>query len=340
MSEETNCISRLRQIPYMILFLLFVPLLFSCSGNDCSRNQEMNQWMQNSDKIKVLTTTAMISDLVKKIGKEHTDTYTLIKEELDPHSYQLVKGDDEKFARAQVIFYNGLGLEHGPSLQSYLESHDKAIALGNRIFEDDKSLLIKANNQVDPHIWMDISLWVKTVPVIVDVLSVIDPQNKADYQKNGDVLINEMMATHNIVFNMLQAIPPEKRFLVTSHDAFNYFARAYLATADEKKQNQWQKRFAAPEGLAPESQLSASDIQAILDHLKLYNIEVIFPESNVSKDSLRKILSVTKEMGLNVRMSNGYLYGDAMGHTGTDGDTYLNMIQHNARILTQNLNGS
>ena len=102
---------------------------------------------------------------------------------------------------------------------------------------------------------------------------------------------------HARIKSRMQAIPSEKRFLVTSHDAFNYFTRAYLASEDELETDSWQKRFAAPEGLAPESQLSPSDIQHIIGHLHKYNINVLFPESNVSKDSIRKILQARKCKG-------------------------------------------
>src|SRR5262249_39836093 len=145
-----------------ILLILF--LCFSC-GNEQHRPQGRTQvWMTKNGKLKVLTTIAMIDDLVKQIGDGYVDTLVLIKGELNPHSYQLVKGDDEKLAYADIIFYNGLGLEHGPSLQHFLENSSKSVGLGNRILDNESSLILRIDGQIDPHIWTDISLWSKTLP--------------------------------------------------------------------------------------------------------------------------------------------------------------------------------
>ncbi len=125
---------------------------------------------------------------------------------------------------------------------------------------------------------------------------------------------------------------------MTSHDAFNYFARAYLAEEGEIETKDWEKRFAAPEGLAPESQLSVKDIQGIIDHLKQHSIHLLFPESNVSRSSIKKILQAGQEHGLNVSIASCALYGDAMGAPGSEGDTYLKMIHYNARMIAEEMN--
>lgn len=322
----------MHKLSFLSLIMMVVALT-ACSS-DGQHQKAMQEWAQKNGKIKALSTIAMIDDLVRNVGGDHVDTLTLIKGELDPHSYQLVKGDDEKLAGADVIFANGLGLEHGPSLQAYLSKHKNAVNLGNRIMDEDATLLLYYKGQPDPHIWMDISLWAKAVPHIVEVLSGIDPAHAADFRRNGDKLVQQMLAENENVKNILHGIPPAKRYLVTSHDAFNYFTRAYLADAGEKSQV-WKERFAAPEGLAPESQIGASDIQEIIDHLKKYNIRVIFPESNVNRDSLRKIVAAAKEHGIDVKLAEVSLYADAMGKPGSDGDTYLKMINHNARTISE-----
>lgn len=321
----------------LIVSIILINLLGCSCGDFSERSRLLKQWMIPNGKVKVLSTIAMVDDMVKQVGGEHIDSMTLIIGELDPHSYQLVKGDDEKLAFADLIFYNGLGLEHGPSLQAYLSQHDKAIPLGNKIQEADPSLILRYKGQVDPHIWMDISLWSKTIPYIVEALSRKDPVHADEYRANGDKLTQEMSQVHHEIRNELQQIPSPKRYLVTSHDAFNYFTRAYLA-ADGENDFVWQQRFAAPEGLAPDSQLSTTDIQAIISHLKQYQIQVLFPESNISRDSIRKIVQSAKENGLDVKISTIYLYADAMGKKGSNGDTYLKMIRHNAKTLTSYLN--
>lgn len=313
---------------------LFIGLMF-CMACGTARTQKT--WMSPNGKIKVLSTIAMIDDLVRQIGGEYVDPVTLIKGELDPHSYQLVKGDDEKLAFADIIFFNGLGLEHGPSLQQYLDKSKKAVGLGNRIREKHPELILYYNGQVDPHIWMDIMMWARTIPYIVEILSEKDPQHASLYQENGDKLLSEMQALHKNIREEMLEIPQQQRYLVTSHDAFNYFSRAYLAEESEIKENTWQKRFAAPEGLAPESQLSTAEIQYIIDYMHQHQIHMLFPESNVSKDSIRKIVDAGKEKGLNLKLATDFLYADAMGKPGSDGDTYLKMIKHNADTIAKYL---
>jgi len=317
------------------LLCICVLFLFSCEINH-DRADEYQKWTNPNGRLKVLSTTGMIGDLVQQIGKDHVDALVLIGGQLDPHSYQLVKGDDEKFTFADLIFYNGLNLEHGPSLKSSLESNKKAFALGDAIMKKHQNELITYKGQPDPHIWMDISLWNQGVELIVSKLSEADPDHAKDYVENGRVLMDELIKTHEEIVSILKQIPKEKRYLVTSHDAFNYFARAYLKEEGENEK-EWKERFIAPEGLAPESQISLRDIQTTIDHLIKYKIQVIFPESNVNHDSIEKIVKAANEKGLNVTISTSALYADAMGKKGSDADTYIKMIKHNALMIQKNL---
>lgn len=321
---------------FSFLLIGFLLLLLVACGPETPRSHETREWMGTQGKLKILATTAMIADLVQNIVQENGATLTLIKGELDPHSYQLVKGDEEKFLAADLIFANGLSLEHGASLRHHLENRSKTVLLGDLLLEKDPQKMIYVSGKIDPHIWMDISLFAETIPFIVEALSRLDPEHANEFAKNGQKLVQKMLEGHQKIRSLLLQIPEKKRYLVTSHDAFNYFTRAYLAEENEMKDG-WQKRFAAPEGLAPDSQLNPLDIQAILDHLKNYRISVLFPESNVSRDSIRKIVAAGKENGINLVISSDYLYGDAMGSPGSDGDNYLKMINHNAVTISRYL---
>ncbi len=312
---------------------------YSCAKSSYQkRGAELREWLEDNGKLKVLTTTGIINDIVKQIGGEHVHTTTLIRGDLDPHSYQLVKGDDEKLAHAQIIFYNGLGLEHGPSLHRFLQESSEAISLGDRIRKEDPSQLLYVRGAVDPHIWMDISLWSKIVPIIVQELSERDPEHAHSFEEQGQKLTMEMNRVHDEVKDIMHTIPSSHRYLVTSHDAFHYFSRAYLSEEGEIASGEWQKRFAAPEGLAPESQLSVTDIKTIIHHLMEYQIHIIFPESNVNRDSIKKIVQAGNEQGLSLHIACCSLYGDAMGPPGSEGDSYLKMIMYNAKTLMNHLN--
>jgi manganese/zinc/iron transport system substrate-binding protein len=313
--------------------LLAAIAIYSCSNNQEKEKTQLSKWRTPNNKVKVLSTIAMIDDLVHAIGGDYVDTLTLIKSELDPHSYQLVKGDDEKLAFADLIFFNDLGLEHGASLKSYLNNANKAVSLGILIMNQNAGEIIYCHGQADPHLWMDISLWAKAIPFITEALSKKDPEHTTQYKENAQKLLEEMKKLHLTIKYQMQSIPSKKRYLVTSHDAFNYFTRAYLADPDEIEMKDWGKRFAAPEGLSPESQLCTRDIQFIIDHLKKYQITTLFTETNVSKDSIKKILQAGNEHGLKLRIARVSLYADSMGPPGSDGDTYLKMVRHNADTI-------
>ncbi len=287
-------------------------------------------WMQKSEKVHVLSTLAMIHDLADEIGGEYVLSIPLIRGELDPHTYELVKGDDEKFQRADLILYNGLGLEHGLSLRQNLENNPKAVAVAEPILERKPGLILKVDGEHDPHVWMDIAIWMETVEPIVTALCEKDPTHAPYFRARGEALLERMKGADQEVYTRLQAIPSEKRYLVTSHDAFNYFTRHYLADPGE---SEWEKRCRAPEGLAPESQMSLSDVIDLITHVEQHHITVLFSESNVNRDALKKIVSAATEKGLPLRLSPHVLYGDAMGEAAN----YLEMVRHNVAVIIEEL---
>lgn len=304
----------------VILTCLIPFLILGCHASK-------KEWKEG--KLRLLSTTAQIGDLVQEIGGERVDSRVLIQGDLDPHSYEMVKGDGEKLGSADHIFYNGLGLEHGASLSAFLKNSSKATPIGERIQAASPDKILQKEGVIDPHVWMDISLWEKGIDPVVEVLVELDPEGALFYNAQGEALHQKMQAAHAQVLSELQKVPSEKRYLVTSHDAFHYFTRSYLADPGEAD---WAERFAAPEGLAPEGQLGPRDIQKIIDYLKAKRVSVLFPESNVSRDSIRKIASAGKELGLDVKIASDPLYGDAMS-----GLTYLEMMQKNAETIAKNL---
>jgi len=314
---------------YIALVLLAIGMMVGCSKPMHKQKAHLlSEWMQPSDTIKVLSTTAMIDDIVGEIGGEHVLHMALIKGELDPHSYELVKGDNEKFSCADVIFYNGLELEHGASLQYQLKKHPQAYSLGEYVSEREELIFI--DEQVDPHIWLDVRLFALVIDKIVAILSSQDLKHAEEFVYRGAQLREKMLALDQDIYQKMQTIPSEKRYLITSHDAFFYFARRYLSDPKEKR---WKERFAAPEGLAPDGQISSKNIQAIIEYAKAHGVLVIFPESNLNKDALRKIVSVLHEQGIAAKLSQEPLYGDAMGDEGSDADGYIKMMEHNAKVI-------
>ncbi len=314
-------------------------LVFSIVGG-CSLPPHKNSaksWMQDNGKIKILATTAQIGDLVAWVGGERVECFVLIQGELDPHSYELVKGDDDKIHYAQLIFYNGLGLEHGASLSQLLHTQQKAYGVCDAIRAAHPEKILWRDSQVDPHLWMDISLWETAVFFIYEQLARIDPAGEGLYRAQAERLSEMMLGAHDEVFDLLQRVDARQRYLVTSHDAFQYFVRAYFAETGELN---WSERLAAPEGLAPEGQLNPVDLQRTVDFLRQHQVRTLFPESNVSPDSIRKIVTAAQEMGMQVQLCREPLYGDSLGQGSPDAFRYLEAMRHNARVIAVSLGGS
>ena len=311
--------------------LAFLVFCFGCGST--SGNNRTQKDVNGQRKLKVLSTTAIVADLVSEVGGDQIEHQILISGDIDPHSYELVKGDDEKFSKADVIFANGLGLEHGASVRYWVDKHPRAICLGDIIREIASDEIILVEGNLDPHVWMDISLWSLALAPVAETLSALDPEHAELYQARAEKYREQLYQLDNKLKTLFQEIPAQKRFLVTCHDAFNYFTRAYLA---EKEELDWQRRFTAPEGLAPDGQLSPVDIRRIVDHLCEHQVFVVFPELNLSRDALRKIRLSCKELNHFVTISSDALYGDTLGSKESHADTYIKMMEHNSEVLLRN----
>lgn len=308
------------------LFALVAFSLLIFVGCSKGPKQSLNQWMEQEGSLKVLSTTAMIEDVVKQVGGEEICSLCLIVGDLDPHSYELVKGDDEKLQTADVIFYNGVGLEHGASIRYYLTHDSKAVAVGDTLLDRFPDRLVRVDGELDPHIWMDMDLFSEIVDPIVGTLSEKDPAKADLFYERGQLVKEKLKAKDRLLRETMSHVPPEKRFLVTSHDAFHYFTKRYLALEEDPN---WERRVQAPEGLAPDGQMSVFDIQKVTDFLCENQVHVVFPESNVSRDSLRKIVHVCKKKGLDVHVADVPLYGDTMAGA----NSYEEMMEHNVNTL-------
>lgn len=317
----------------IIRFFVFTTIIFV--GFSCSKQkvQTGKVWSGKSSKVKVLSTTPMIDYLVGAIAQDHVFHQALITGDLDPHSYELVKGDRDKIYYADIIFYNGLDLEHGASVKNCLKKHKNSVSVAEELSKNSLVEFIKVDGQLDPHIWMDVKLFSFAIDPIVRKLSELDKDHKAEFEENGKKLLAKMLAVDYLIKKSMQKIPLEKRKLVTTHDAFYYFSRAYLA--DDKED--YLTRVASPEGLAPDGQMSISDIKEIINFSLQNDIDVLFAESNLSQDALKKVILSLKRKRKRAKIASEHLYGDAIGHKGSGADDYLKMMLHNAKTIESNL---
>lgn len=317
---------------YSIICFLALFGFFSCSTNPEKRApSKLEMWMEKNGKIKVLATTPIIEDLARRLGGNEIDVISLIEGDIDPHSYEIVKGDGEKIAYAQIIFANGLSLEHSASMSHQFKAHPNVIFLGDEVLKMHPQEMIFIDKQVDPHIWMDPLLWKACIDPIINGLKEIDRNHNSYYDERATETKLAFDAAHQNIVQIISQIPPERRYLVTSHDAFNYFTRRYLAL----NHTNWKDHALAIQGLAPDEQISPLEIAAVVNYVFEHKIPVLFPERNLSRDSLTKVIDICRQKGVKVHLAEDVLYGDTMG-----GNHYFEMLIHNANVMCSNLGGA
>ena len=318
----------------MSCFLRWIVVIVLLSGCSNVSNSERREWMKERTKIKVLATTEQVAFLVRLVGQEHVALYTLIAQTLDPHTYQVRRGDGELFAGADLVFFSALGLEHTASFLKFMDL-PKAILIGDSIKAKSPQSILMIGNTADPHLWMDVSLWMMGIDVVEEALSKIQPEKAALFSQNAKKGKEQMLALHTALLKLIHKLNPSLRYLVTTHDAFQYFTKAYLATAEEQRSDGWQERCRAPEGISPESQMSLSELGLLVQYIEKHDVPILFSEYGVSKDSLNRLVDVCFEDGRRVQVAKKPLYADSQGKTGG----YQEMMLQNANTLVEELYG-
>ena len=302
--------------------------MFSGCAELQENNAQTRAWMQEEQRLRVLCTTEYVADLASIVGGDEVFVLTLIAGQNDPHSYRLVKGDDTKFRRADVLLCSGLMLEQGTTLERYLKRYS-ACSVGDYIQHRTNGAIVMGT-VYDPHMWNDVSLWSYGVFLIADELSKIRPERSEYFQKNATVAFERYQALHKEFRDTMQRIDKKRRYLVTTHDAFSYFCRAYLASDDEISNDTWKERCMAPEGFAPESQISTKDLQRVIDYIIEHNVHSVFAEVGVNCDSIRKVVDICTGKGCNVALRQGLLYSDTLkAHS-----TYEEVMRHNIDVVS------
>ena len=294
-----------------LITLLLITILFSCK-NDTKSNGKLN----------VVTTTTMITDLVKNIGGDMINVEGLMGSGVDPHLYKASEGDVSKLTNADIIFYNGLHLE-GKLVEVFekMASQTKTpIALAETL---DKSKLIGSEyfaSNYDPHVWFDIDFFKQFTNKVADVLSEQDPKNAEKYRENEKRYLADLNKLKEDVQGVVDALPSEKRILVTAHDAFNYFGEAYSF------------KVIGLQGLSTATEAGVQDVQKLASFIIEYNVKAIFIESSVPKRTIEALQEAVKSKDHDVKIG-GTLYSDALGSAGTLEGTYIGMYRYNIKTI-------
>ncbi|WP_117170755.1 metal ABC transporter solute-binding protein, Zn/Mn family [Paraliobacillus sediminis] len=277
------------------------------------------------EPLKVVTTIAQIADAVENIGGEHVEVTSLMGPGVDPHLYSAVQGDIQTLDQAEIIFYNGLHLEGQMGEIFEQMEQDKTTTPVSENIPEDKLLSDPESPTItDPHVWFDISTWSYSVEAVRDDLIAIDPENEETYSQNAADYLAELAELDAYAKERFEEIPEESRVLVTAHDAFNYFGKAYGFEV------------VGLQGLSTESDYSVNDVQQIINLLIERNVKGVFIESSVSDRSINAVVEGAQEAGHEVSIG-GELYSDAMGEAGTIEGTYIGMFKHNVDTIVDAL---
>jgi len=281
---------------------------------------------QAAAEVKAAATIGMVADLVKQVGGDRVEVTQLMGPGVDPHLYKPTAGDAAKLAKVDAIFYSGLMLEGrmGDLFTKLARVGKPVYAVTESVNKDELLEPEEFEGHYDPHLWFDVSLWAQTVPTIVKGLSEVDPDGKATYEANAEQLMQKLAQLDEWCKEQASQLPPEKRVLVTSHDAYNYFGRAYAFDV------------IGLQGVSTVSEAALADMASLVDFIKKQGVKAIFVETSVNPEAIKR---VAQDAGVKV---GGELFSDAMGapgemHNGFDTGTYEGMIRYNMSTIVDAL---
>lgn len=310
-----------RTLAAVLFAAALVPIAFSgCApagtgGMDLSGRQ-----------IRVVATTSMIAELVQEVGGDRVVVSGLMGPGVDPHLYKASEGDVLLMSSADVIFYNGLHLEGkmGEIFEQMSSLRIPAFAVADAVPET--SLLESAyfTGNYDPHIWFDAGLWRLAALKAAEDLASIDSTSADLYRENARTYAEEIAAADEYVRQRLTELAPELRVLVTSHDAFGYFGRAYGFEVN------------GLQGLSTAAEAGTADVAGLADFVASRRVPALFMESSVSPRGIEAVRAAVRSRGFDVQIG-GTLFGDALGAPGTAAGSYAGMVRSNIDTIVAGL---
>ncbi len=276
--------------------------------------------------LNVVATTNLVGDLVEQIGGMRVNTVSLMGPGVDPHLYKAKAGDVGRLTSADVIFYGGLHLE-GKMVELFEEmAHrgQKTIAVTDGC---DKSLYIESESfggNYDPHVWFDVNLWACAAEYVAAELVAADPEGTAIYRTNLETVLEDFNELKTHIHQQVSRLPEERRVLVTSHDAFGYFGRAYGFEVF------------GLQGLSTELEAGTADVQRLANLVFERKLPALFIESSVSPRGIEAVRAAVRAKGFDVQIG-GDLFSDALGEKNTPEGTYVGMVRHNVNTIVSAL---
>jgi len=301
--------------------LLILVVALTLLSVACGRTAEAD----DDGRLTIVTTTGQVGDTAAIVGGEHVRVKSLMGPGTDPHLYTASARDVDKLRGADIVFYSGLFLE--AQMEDILEQMSERQTVAAVSAGIDRAELLPSANyadEFDPHIWFDVGLWMQATEQVRDTYMAADPAHAADYDANAAAYLAELAALDAYVREQAATVPPEQRVLVTAHDAFNYFGRAYGFEV------------LGLQGISTASEAGTADVQRLADYIAERRIPAIFVESSVPVRNIEAVQAAVRNRGFDVAIG-GRLFSDAMGDAGTPEGTYIGMVRYNIDTIVSAL---
>lgn len=293
----------------ILLAIIIGGLSFGCAQSGGRRTP--------NGRLRVVATTGMIGDAAARVGGNRVEVISLMGAGVDPHLYRASEGDVRRLAEADVIFYNGLHLEAGMGeVLERMGGRTRTAAIGEAIERERLLAPPEFRGAFDPHVWFDVTMWMRAVERVRDVLIEVDGANAGEYRANTENYMRELQELHEYVLAQAERVPREQRVLVTAHDAFNYFGRAY----------NFEVR--GLQGISTAAEASTADVQELSRFIADRRIPAIFVETSIPQRTIEAVQAAVRSHGFETRIG-GQLFSDAMGSPGTPEGNYVGMVRHN-----------
>jgi manganese/zinc/iron transport system substrate-binding protein len=275
--------------------------------------------------IRVVATVGMIAEAAERVGGPRVEVVGLMGPGVDPHVYKATEGDVIDLAGADLVLYNGLHLE--AKLSDVLARIDRrTVAVTDEIPERLFLSPPEFAGLHDPHVWFDVRLWMRAVQRVGEAFAELDPPHAATYERNTDDYLAELRELDEYVRGEAARVPSERRVVITAHDAFNYFGRAYGFDVR------------GLQGISTASEAGTADIQGLAEFIAEQRIPAIFVETSVSPRAIEAVREAVRSRGWDVRVGEA-LFSDAMGDPDTPEGTYPGMVRHNVDAIVSGLLG-
>lgn len=323
---------KIKHVCVLALSILSISALVACQApvapaasvaESVATTEKMEE--TQASKKKVAATTSFVADLVKEIAGDKVEVALIIPAGSDPHIYEPQVSDKEKITAADLVLYHGL---HFEGKMSEILEH-KGVAL-SKDFAMDSILKMEEDGEevVDPHFWFDISLYTQAAKTVGESLVQLLPEEKDYLTAQTEAYVAKLKALDEEIKTSLEVLPKDKRFLVTPHDAFFYFARYYGFEVF------------APQGVSTEAEADVKSIKETVDFIVENQVKAIFAETTTNPENMLKLIEEAKRLNHEVKLVSGEgeeLFSDSLAPEGEFGDTYLDMYRHNIKLIVENL---